>query len=622
MRVMRKELAVKYGLFCLALVPALLFAYLGQFSRLMPDDYKYLGKPVEIGIWQALHYFRDTWHGDYTNFLLFGLLAPLGALVPSVFPSALIVIWIAGSALLYLQVFTFLEIRRQRYFIAIALASLTVAAAINGLDTQHSFYWLSATVEYTLPPALLLICLTLMVEAAGLLHTRLRLATAALVVAAIGFVIAGFSEMYLVFQLAFLGLLIVGLSLFRDLSKRRIYFVLTLAGFLGTLASVPVQLSSPGIAYRGSQDYNYGYRVEPIRDLSALLSQTLSTTFRYATVQASFTGIGLLLAAGLFVTLTMYRAAPTNSMHHRMGGAATLSLLFGLTVQLLFVPYIWSHSSDNAQVFGRFSTAYTVVIALNAASALALLALIWQRKRFNAALNTERGFLYFCSFGLLLICLLFTMTQIRHIHYKAASYLFVQFFVVLFVLARQLTARFGDTCSNRIGLIALLSSTFAVIAQATLIGVSLWGAGYFVDRIFTSVIFLQVISGLFWGAFFGVMIHRLCLLTKAKMAWNRWIRQVSLLIVIAVGTGIVAGRIQQIDHFAAAARNWDESHQEILRLRDEGNLSVYTRKFYILYPTSAGIEAKLQRLSWVQALFYGLDQSALTMLNPTEEDGK
>ena len=154
MRVLRKEAAGKYLLFCLALVPALLFAYLGQFSRLIWDDYDRLGKPIELGFWQSVQYFRDSWNGDYTNFLLFGLLAPLGALVPSVFPSALIVIWIAGSALLYLQVFTFLEIRRQRYLVAIALASLTVAAAINGLDSQHSFYWLTATVEYTLPPAL------------------------------------------------------------------------------------------------------------------------------------------------------------------------------------------------------------------------------------------------------------------------------------------------------------------------------------------------------------------------------------------------------------------------------------------------------------------------------------
>ncbi len=310
MRVLRKELAGKTLLFCLALVPALLFAYLGQFSRLIWDDYDRLGKPIELGFWQAVQYFRDTWNGDYTNFLLFGLLAPLGALVPSIFPAVLIVIWIAGLTLLYLTVFAFLKIGRQRYFIAIALASLTVAAAINGLDSQHSFYWFTSTVEYTLPPALLLICLILAAKTAGLLHTHLRLAFAALVVAAIGFVIAGFSEMYLVFQLAFLGLLIVGLSIFRDLSKRRIYLVLTLAGFLGTLTSVPVQLNSPGLAFRSSLSHNFGYRVEPVRDLPALLNQTIGTMYRYTTDQAGFTGIGLLLAAGLFVTLTMYRQCP------------------------------------------------------------------------------------------------------------------------------------------------------------------------------------------------------------------------------------------------------------------------------------------------------------------------
>ena len=211
------------------------------------------------------------------------------------------------------------------------------------------------------------------------------------------------------------------------------------------------------------------------------------------------------------------------------------------------------------------------------------------------------------------------MTQIRSIHHKAASYLFVQFFVVLFVLARQLTARFGDTCSNRIGLIAFLSSTFAVITLAALIGVSLWGAGYFKDRIFASVTFLQVISGFLCGTYLGIMIHCCRLLTKASLAWIRWIRLVSLLIVLAVGTGIVAGRIQQIDHFAAAARKWDGSHQEILRLRDEGDPSLYTRSFQIFYASPVGINSSRQRLDWVQASYYGLDQSKPNMLKPTAE---
>ena len=87
--------------------------------------------------------------------------------------------------------------------IAIALSSLTVAAAIYGLDSRQTFYWFTAAVEYTLPPALLLICLMLAAKTAGHLHTGLRLAFAATVAAAVGFIIAGFSEMYMVFQLAF-----------------------------------------------------------------------------------------------------------------------------------------------------------------------------------------------------------------------------------------------------------------------------------------------------------------------------------------------------------------------------------------------------------------------------------
>ena len=176
MRVLRKEAAVKYLLFCLALVPALLFAYLGHFSRLMWDDYDRLGKPIELGFWQALIYFRDTWNGDYTNFLVLGLLAPLGVKAPSIFPSVIIAIWLASLVLLYRKILAFLEIKRHRYPIAIAVASLTVAVAINGLYSQQSFYWFTATVEYTLPPALLLICLMLAAKTAGLMRTRFRLA--------------------------------------------------------------------------------------------------------------------------------------------------------------------------------------------------------------------------------------------------------------------------------------------------------------------------------------------------------------------------------------------------------------------------------------------------------------
>ena len=612
---LRKLILSKWLLLFLAILPVALFAYLGHFSRLMWDDYSRLGMPLELGFWQAMQYFRDSWNGDYTNYLVFGLFAPLGVRAPAIFPLLLIVIWITGLALLNFRVFAYLEIRRQRTMIAIALASLTVAVAIYGLDHRDSFYWFTAAVEYSLPPAFLLIFLTLLADTAGWLRSRLGLALTAIVVAAISFGVAGFSEMYLVFQLVFLGLLIVSLSLFRDVSKRRIYFLLACAGFMGTLASVPVQLSSPGLAYRDSLYVETDYRIDLIRNLPTLLEQTIDITFQYTTDLASFTGVGMLLAAGLFVTLTMYKATPAGSLHERAAGDVSPSLLFGLIVQLLFVPYLWSYYSEGVQDSGRLSILYAAVVGLNSASILTLLAMIWQRKRFNAALNTERGFLYICRFALLLMCLSFIMTQLRGIHYKAGSYLFVQFFVTFIILARQLAVRFGDTRSNRIGLLALLSSTIGVAALAILVGISLWGLGssFYVPRILTSANFLLMISALLCGMYLGIMIQRGCLLTEANTAWIQWIRLVSLLIVLAVGAGIAVGRIHKIPDFAAIARQWDESHQEILRLRDEGDPSLYTRSFYVLYPPHNGLKLAMSPLRWHHRSFYNLDPSHPTM---------
>ena len=60
----------------LAFVPLLLFAYLGQFSRLVADDYAYLGKALESGIWESMLFWREQWVGDYSGLLFMGVLAP------------------------------------------------------------------------------------------------------------------------------------------------------------------------------------------------------------------------------------------------------------------------------------------------------------------------------------------------------------------------------------------------------------------------------------------------------------------------------------------------------------------------------------------------------------------
>ena len=190
-------------------------------------------------------FWRENWSGDYTNFLLHGLLAPLGVVVPSIFPLLIIAVGLLGFVWLNLKLLAFLRIMHHRYLIAVALASLILAAAINGFYSVEAFYWYSATLEYTFPALTLLLCIAIVVETASRLHSNPQLSAAAIAVSAIAFINAGFSEMYLVFQLVFLALLVVCVYKFADGPKHRTYLVLSCAGFFGTLVSLPVQLTAP-----------------------------------------------------------------------------------------------------------------------------------------------------------------------------------------------------------------------------------------------------------------------------------------------------------------------------------------------------------------------------------------
>ncbi len=70
---------------CLALLPTLLFAWLGAHSRPYADDYGYLSNSLEVGAWRPMLFWREHWQGDFTNPLVYSLLAPLGRLGPAVF---------------------------------------------------------------------------------------------------------------------------------------------------------------------------------------------------------------------------------------------------------------------------------------------------------------------------------------------------------------------------------------------------------------------------------------------------------------------------------------------------------------------------------------------------------
>ena len=374
MTITGKQMAVTAGV-ALALVPLLLFTYFGLSMRLLGDDYANLGLPMKIGTWESMLHWRNAWNGDYSNFLMYGLLAPLGTAVPPFFALVILVTAAVAYGWQINTVLTWLTIRFHRIPIIIALASLATAAAINGFHAGHAFYWFTAACEYAWPGAMLMIGIALATEATRRLRGKLSHLLLALATAVYAFINAGFSELFVVLQLAAVALIAVYVFVFVSHPQRKRYRVLAIAALLGTVASLLLQVSAPGFAIRSSLTTNLNYLVLPVRELSALIGRTVDETLLYAGNQKSFAGFMLVAFAGMFAALISSKPVPVDSRSLRLPAVNT-PLAFALIVQLLFLPILWTQRSDSIEVLGRFSYAFTLVVGTNLLMILVLLSLL------------------------------------------------------------------------------------------------------------------------------------------------------------------------------------------------------------------------------------------------------
>ena len=610
-----RRVAVICGV-ALALVPLLLFAYLGLHNRLVFDDYGHLALPREIGTWQAMLFWREAWQGDYSNYLLYGLLAPLGASAPPLFALFFCTSAFAGFGWLCNILLARLGIHGHRRAASVILASLATAATINGFYDPQVYYFMSPALDYGWPAVMLLLGIALAVAIARRLRGNFQHLLAAVAAAIYAFINAGLSEMYLVFQLTAMAFIAVFVFVFQHGPKRNSFVILAMAGLLGTIASLPVQLTSPAIAHRISLPWVPGNPIYPIRDLTMLVDRTLAGTLDYAAQQAGFAGFMLVAFAGMFVILTVAKPYSADSKSRRIPGAIA-PIASALIAQVLFVPILWTHSSDNLQVFGRFSYAFALVVCFNLLAISVLLALFWRRDLLAKALARRNGLMMVCGFVLLLVCLLFALTQARNIHYKASSYLFVTIIALLTALAGQLAFDADEPRFKGISQLAPFAAAVAFLTLAVLIAVNLWGLGFIRERTLAPAVYALMLAGLLNGITLGALIAHGFHKTGSKAVWLRCFRLFCLVVSLTIGAGMVIGQARRISHVRQDAQIWDATHQEILRLRDAGDPAVYTKEFPRLHYRHVGtIPSRYWTgpLLSMHRMYYGLD-----LCNDTEE---
>ena len=217
----------------LAFLPAAVYACQSLFNRLMRDDYHFQRFAYELGFWQSIHHWRETWMTSYTDLAAHALLAPLDRAAPAIAALLMIALSLIGFTWLLQQVTTWLGFSWAGWLPCAALASLVTAAAIAAFYSPQSLHWYSAVVEYGMPVALLPLYLALLLAMGRRAHSRTRLLAAALVSFVTGFLIAGFAEIHIMFQLGFItALLVAGIGLTPRESRQRAALLLG-AGYGG-----------------------------------------------------------------------------------------------------------------------------------------------------------------------------------------------------------------------------------------------------------------------------------------------------------------------------------------------------------------------------------------------------
>ena len=549
----------------LALVPALLFAYSGQFARLISDDDCHVVEVRQRGAWGALLY-HVSQEGRYASALLTVLAAPLDTLLPRITHAILMACWLVGWYWLVVQGLAFLKIDHSRRALSVAIAALIVAAVSNAFYTFESFYWFSATIVYTFPIALFTVYMALAIWMTRRLRKNIPPLLGGIVSGTICFLIAGFSETHLVIQLLFLTFCLLLIFAVLENSIRAPYVLVFGIGWLTTLTSLAVQLASPGIATRAANEALNSGLVD--RSISTVASKTLAWSFRHINDPEVFAGFLMLMGVGSLIALVTYkpRMLPkTMKPFNLTAPVLWLCLIF----HLVCMPLLWGSTSGNPYIWDAAASDDGTILTLNNLFILSFLVMLWQRKRINVQLRKRRSgrlFLWWLMAAAFIFVLLFALTQTITLYFYSSIYPFASLLVFLVVLI----SLYANAEERKLGLLALGSYGLGVVSILAVVFMLSFARGYVYSRILTASACLLTLSGLVWGAYIGYLAKRHLPSLQTGQTWVGFLKAASLVIVIIIAVSIAANQASLIPAYQNYASVWDTNHQKIIAMRDSG----------------------------------------------------
>ena len=558
---------IQWLMVALALVPIILYAYLGQFTRLISIDNCEVAAARDVGVWER--HLRDyTGNGGrYSPYLFHLTLAPLDTHLTRITLTASIIVWLGGCYWLAFQGLGFLKIDHSRPALSLAIAALTVAATINAFFHYdfETFYHNAVFVTNVVPIVLFTVYMALMIWMAPRLKKNLRWALGLAASGLICFIVAGFAEAHVVFQLFLLAFaLLASFALLHNPLRKRYVVVFGISG-LASLASLIIQLIGPGVAVRRAAELSH-HSINP----STIVPRTLYLGFKHIMDPEVFMGFAMLMGLGLLIALVKYRP-PALSKASKTFELTSPALWLCLIFHLICLPLLWGHTGlPRPRIPDIAASDDGGMIILNILLIFSFLATLWGRKRINSWLQKhEPGplFLGWLAAAAFIFALLFALTQPNSLYFHASLYLSTSALAFLGLLA-SLPA---NPKKRQFGLLAL--GSYALGWAFTLAIPFIWlnTGAYVNNRVLVAGAYTLVFSGLIWGGFMGCLAKH-CL--RSRPAAVRFLKLGSLVIALILAARIVLWQIAAIPDHQNYARIWDDNHQKILDAVQEGKDTV------------------------------------------------
>jgi hypothetical protein len=259
-----------YILLLFVVVALAMYAYLGSFTRYMADDYCTAASLKDVGFWKSQLSWWQHWSGRYSFTFLVSAVELFGVRIVPILPAVILILW-WGSLVWVLSPF----IKRLQIPDPVSISILAAGAALwmtyrTFEDYPQIVFWQTGILTYPVTLILFSMGMGVAIRRSSVASRETWLGLFLWFLFA--FLAGGFSETGAVFQIVFLGLLLLFTGLMQ-IEKKKMLFSIALATLLGSIASLFIIALAPGNLVRAK---NFQHIPPLLPSIAGSLYETLA----------------------------------------------------------------------------------------------------------------------------------------------------------------------------------------------------------------------------------------------------------------------------------------------------------------------------------------------------------